>query len=197
MNMIQRAWIKVLSPVVYLVNGVLAKKGGVIGKFGRFFEFGPRNYGTHTFNNYLKFLNHTFLMMMSGLNHNYSVLRMYGGKMHSAYRPFGLYNLIPQFTFFFIMMLPFAMLERQKAENNSIAEISNWNQSIGTPGNTMSKKVSAHYIEIDNLYMGQMLPRYDEKYKALVVERNKLSAKEKKEIFAVPGYKYELMKNEN
>jgi hypothetical protein len=42
MNFIQRAWLIALRPVSTFVNDKLAKKSGLLGKFGRFFAFGPR-----------------------------------------------------------------------------------------------------------------------------------------------------------
>ena len=116
--------------------------------------------------------------------------------MHSAYTPFGLYNLMPQFAFFVIMLLPFTILEREKEENNNLKEVSSWNQNIGTPGNTMNNKVSAHYIEIENLYMSEMLPKYENKYQEIVQERSQLSIKEKKEKYANKNSSYELMKHQ-
>lgn len=75
MNPIQKAWLKVLSPVVTLVNEKMAKRSGLIGKFGRFFAFGPRQFGYHPINKFLAMTNLILLQSIPMCMHRYSVIK--------------------------------------------------------------------------------------------------------------------------
>lgn len=78
MNYIQRGWLRVLSPVITLVNDKLAKRSGVLGKFGKFFAFGPRQFGYHPINNLLEFGNKLLMRTIPMLTHRHSLLKYPG-----------------------------------------------------------------------------------------------------------------------
>ena len=75
MNPIQKLWLKALNPVVTLVNEKMATRSGLIGKFGRFFAFGPRQFGYHPFNRYLAVINRVFLQSIPFALHRYSFVK--------------------------------------------------------------------------------------------------------------------------
>jgi hypothetical protein len=75
MNHIQRAWLKVLAPLITLVNERLAKRTGMLGKLGRFFAFGPRQFGYHPTNKYLIFINAFLMQNLAGLSHRYPLIK--------------------------------------------------------------------------------------------------------------------------
>lgn len=75
MNPIQQAWLKVLRPVTYFVNEKLAKKSGILGRIGRFYSFGPREYGYHPSTKLLKSLNNMVVETMAFFFHKYSFLK--------------------------------------------------------------------------------------------------------------------------
>lgn len=75
MNPIQKAWLKVLSPVVTLVNDKLAKRSGMVGKMARFFAFGPRQFGFHPINKAISLANHALLNSMAKAMHTYSFVK--------------------------------------------------------------------------------------------------------------------------
>jgi hypothetical protein len=75
MNPIQKAWLKVLSPVVTLVNDKIAKRSGVVGKLGRFFSFGPRQFGYHPINRYVGAINNIVLKNIGLTLHKYSFIK--------------------------------------------------------------------------------------------------------------------------
>lgn len=75
MNHIQRGWLKILSPVVTLVNDKMATRSGLIGKLGRFFAFGPRQFGYHPINRYLAFANQVFMQNIPLALHRYSFIK--------------------------------------------------------------------------------------------------------------------------
>ena len=75
MNYIQRAWLVVLRPLTTFVNEKLAKKSGLLGRFGRFYAFGPREFGYHPTNKLLAYINHIVVFNMGLLFHKYSVVK--------------------------------------------------------------------------------------------------------------------------
>lgn len=75
MNHMQKAWLKVLGPVIPLVNDKLAKKSGILGKVGRFFSFGPRQFGYHPTNRFLALINNVYLQNIPLALHKYSFIK--------------------------------------------------------------------------------------------------------------------------
>lgn len=75
MNYIQKGWLKVLSPVVTLVNEKLATRSGFLGKIGKFFAFGPRQFGYHPINRYFAVANQILVQNIGLATHRYSVIK--------------------------------------------------------------------------------------------------------------------------
>lgn len=75
MNPIQKGWLKVLGPVVTLVNDKIAKRSGLLGKLGKFFAFGPRQFGYHPINRYLSLINRIYLQSIPLALHRYSFIK--------------------------------------------------------------------------------------------------------------------------
>jgi hypothetical protein len=75
MNYIQRAWLVVLKPVSSFVNEKLAKKSGLIGRIGRFYAFGPREFGYHPTNKLLAYVNQIVVINMGFIFHKYSMVK--------------------------------------------------------------------------------------------------------------------------
>jgi hypothetical protein len=75
MNHLQKAWLKALGPVVTLVNDKMAKRSGLIGKLGKFFAFGPRQFGYHPINRYLALINRIYLQSIPLALHRYSFIK--------------------------------------------------------------------------------------------------------------------------
>ena len=75
MNHIQKAWLKILSPITPFVNEKMAKKGGILGKVGRFFAIGPRQFGYHPSNKYLALINRVYLQNIALSLHRYSFIK--------------------------------------------------------------------------------------------------------------------------
>lgn len=57
MNPIQKAMMMTMSPLMNAFNTKIATRSGLVGRFGKFFKFGNREYGSHTSTNVLKYLN--------------------------------------------------------------------------------------------------------------------------------------------
>lgn len=75
MNLIQRTWLVVLRPLTTFVNEKLAKKSGLLGRIGRFYAFGPREYGYHPTSKLLAWTNHVIVSNMGFLFHKYSTIK--------------------------------------------------------------------------------------------------------------------------
>lgn len=75
MNPIQKAWLKILSPFSYIVNEKLAKRPGLIGKIGKFFMIGPREFGYHPSNKIFILINYMNLQNLAFVGHRYSLLK--------------------------------------------------------------------------------------------------------------------------
>jgi hypothetical protein len=75
MNLIQKAWLVVLRPLTGFVNEKLAKKSGLFGRIGRFYAFGPREFGYHPTNKLLAYVNQNVVANMGLLFHKYSFVK--------------------------------------------------------------------------------------------------------------------------
>lgn len=75
MNPIQKAWLRLLDPVAGFVNEKLAKRSGLLGKLGRFFLIGPREYGVHPANKMFIYLNRRILFVQGAMLHRYSAVK--------------------------------------------------------------------------------------------------------------------------
>ena len=75
MNHLQQAWLKVLAPVIPLVNDKLAKRSGLLGKIGKFWAFGPRQFGYHPSTKFLALVNQILLQNIPLVMHRYSFVK--------------------------------------------------------------------------------------------------------------------------
>jgi hypothetical protein len=65
----------VLKPVAYVVNEKMAPRAGLLGRIGKFFMIGPREYGMHPFNRAFVFLNRRYMSGSAILLHRYSAIK--------------------------------------------------------------------------------------------------------------------------
>lgn len=75
MNIIQKAWLVALRPLSSFVNEKLAQKSGLIGRIGRFYAFGPREFGYHPSSKLVAYVNHIVVSNMAFLFHKYSMVK--------------------------------------------------------------------------------------------------------------------------
>lgn len=75
MNFIQKAWLVALRPVGIFVNQKLAQKSGMLGRIGRFYAIGPREFGYHPTSKLLAYVNHLVVSNMGFLFHKYSMVK--------------------------------------------------------------------------------------------------------------------------
>lgn len=106
MNFMQKAWLKVLTPVSYVVNEKMATRPGMIGRFGRFFAIGPREYGAHSFNNMMGYLNAEMMYMLQMSFHRSPMMRSWTGTGFHYVRPMSFVNFFMYFLVFNLMVIP-------------------------------------------------------------------------------------------
>ena len=64
MNPAQRLLLRVLQGPANFINNNLAKRPGFLGRVGRFWSIGAREYGVHSSTKLLKYLNGTYLIFL-------------------------------------------------------------------------------------------------------------------------------------
>lgn len=75
MNYIQRAWLTALRPITPLINDKLAKKSGMLGRIGRFFAVGPREFGYHPINKWIAWINQVLVDTIGMSLHRHAFLK--------------------------------------------------------------------------------------------------------------------------
>jgi hypothetical protein len=114
MNYIQKAWLKVLGPVVPFINEKLAKRSGLLGKLGRMLTIGPREYGFHPINKLMLVLNRSLVNYIGFYTHRYSVFRAWTQNGYSTVKMQKhqsiLLGLLPYLLFTSLFLAPEDML---------------------------------------------------------------------------------------
>lgn len=59
-----------------------------------------------------------------------------------------------------------------------------------SPINALQQRVSAHYTEINSLYLHEMTKKYLEKQQEIIEKRNAFPEEVRKTKYARPGYNY-------
>ena len=75
MNFIQRAWLVALRPVISLVNDKMATRSGILGRIGKFYAFGPREFGYHPINRWFAYVNQIMVLNIGISMHRYSFMK--------------------------------------------------------------------------------------------------------------------------
>lgn len=171
MNHLQKAWLKALGPVVTLVNDKMAKRSGLIGKLGKFFAFGPRQFGYHPINRYLALINRVYLQSIPLALHRYSFIK-YHTNNSDIWMKMDILALVPmQFHLSWVwlsFLVPYSSWPSQvNSTRNSTINIKFRGTTLetltkaGLPAHysSLNDRVSAHYTEINSLYQWEMLKR--------------------------------------
>jgi hypothetical protein len=185
MNYIQRAWLKVLSPIIPLVNEKLAKRSGVIGRMARFFAFGPRQFGYHPSTRFLLVINAFLKQVLAFQCHKYPFIR-YATWYADNWQPITIYTHDA-----FSYMAYFLGIWSPSSSSPNLSPVtlrlkSNYPHYIrGTTAEDLRKeglpahyssvndRVSAHYTEINSLYNWEMLKKVHKVWCSWTLERNR------------------------
>jgi len=192
-EMIQRLLLKRAARLQFIVNEKLAKRGGRIGKFFTWMAVGPRAYGQHIIPKYFRFYN-TY-MLDFGFRFNWA--RAHLTKIFTREREM----FIPGYAGFLIAWAWFARKNRirplYRYEDYHLYRYDNptnftkkYNMYI--PYNVMNYKISAHYIEINRIYVQEMWNRLLNVKNDVVQDYVNSSERVKRTKYALnPNYVYE------
>mmetsp|Transcript_66009 Transcript_66009/g.76682 ORF Transcript_66009/g.76682 Transcript_66009/m.76682 type:complete len:212 (+) Transcript_66009:26-661(+) len=192
MNPIQKAWLQILSPFAYVINEKLAKRSGVLGKIGKFFIIGPRQYGVHPFNKLLIYLNRKYIHTAAFLLHRYPIYRALTGNGYNMMRPLKHGSILgPLAVFFGIYRFVYHPVQFRGYEPDQLTYL---NRKIGgylgIPTNSLNQVTSAHFIEINVLYAAEMAKRYHTIHGKILADRARQTDEVRKTKYADPSYKY-------
>jgi len=192
MNYIQKAWLRVLSPAAYIINERIAKRSGLLGRIGKFFMIGPREYGVHPINKAFIFLNRRYQFASAVLLHRYSVIKTLTHNNFHMIRPFKHVSFLgPLAVFFGLLRFTYAGSFTRGYEPDRLTYLTRRiGGRMGLPLSTLNHRTSAHFIEINYIYGAEMMKRYHQVHQRIIEERNRLPEEVRKTRYAYPTYEY-------
>ena len=192
MNPSQKAWLRVLSPVAFVINEKLAKRSGLFGRIGKFFMIGPREFGHHPLNKAFIFLNRRYQNASAVLLHRYSFIKTLTHNGYHMLRPFKHFSFFgPMAVFFGLLRFVYFGNFTRGYEPDRLTYLSRRiGGTMGLPLSTLNHRTSAHFIEINYIYGAEMMKRYHRVHQKIIDERNRLPEEVRKTRYASPGYEY-------
>ena len=181
----------------YLINERLAKRPGLIGRIFKGLEMGKREYSEHTFHRAFRVVN--FLWM--------SIFRVYGVMRPVGSRFFGLgngpLNYGALYCYAFATGMIFARCRFSKSRDqymfNSQDGAEFWfdRYNMMFPPSFLHNRLSAHYIEINNIFFCEMMKKYIVARKEILSERDRCTPEEQRSRYASnTNYVYEAFKKD-
>ncbi|CAI2380887.1 unnamed protein product [Moneuplotes crassus] len=187
-----QGWILKHKGFVNFINHNLAERKGVIGGIFKRLKVGPRQMGRHTLPSAIKFFNHYLVFTYGVLGACRPVLSRFIGSSHGPLNYTGL-------MMWFLMTG--AILNRMRFQRsrdvfqfNSEDGAEYWYRALNMlfPPSYLNNKLSAHYIEINQIYTTEMFKRYRKARQEILEERESVSDKEKRTRYITnPNYVYE------
>ena len=110
MNPVQRIYMKLLAPLGNFMNNNISNRSGLIGKFGRFWSIGNRQYGYHPSSRYFKLINNYMMnflkFMWSGQSFSKTVMQ----KQNYVNGYFALFRVYYYGYGLILLMIPYILL---------------------------------------------------------------------------------------
>eukprot|EP01017_Pseudomicrothorax_dubius_P041476 TRINITY_DN663_c0_g1_i3.p1 TRINITY_DN663_c0_g1~~TRINITY_DN663_c0_g1_i3.p1 ORF type:complete len:230 (+),score=61.92 TRINITY_DN663_c0_g1_i3:160-849(+) len=196
MNPIQKLWLRALSPLAYVINEKLAKRSGLVGRIGKFFMIGPREFGVHPMTKAFLYANRRYLFGLGIALHKYSFFKSLTQNGFHVIRPMKHFAFMgPALALFALLRFVYFGPDNIVYEPDRLTYLSRRvGGRIALPTSTLNQRTSAHYIEINAIYSAEMVKRYHKIHRGIIEERNRQTDEVKKTRFADPSYKYEAMK---
>ena len=180
-----------------LINDNLAKRPGFIGKLGKWFMIGPRNYSRHSIDKIWRLISFAYLWTIQRA----STVRPITQRLFD-YRS-GKYNLLSPIL---IVFMSIGLIGQFKAKyfheklffnEQDMPQYYKKKYGIDIPPSLLNNRVSAHYIEINQIVTDVMIKKFLEKQEEILAEREKLTDQEKKTKYITnKKYVYEPMKED-
>ena len=176
----------------YLINERLATRSGVIGRIFKGLEMGNRQYGTHRVHKVFRVGNYFWMMSQYVLALQRPVLSRFIGASNGPlnYSGLWLWFILTTYmfsTFRFIRVRDFMVFNVQ---DNPEFWYGRYNLMF--PPAFLHQRISAHYIEINHIFMVEMFKKYQTARKEILDEREAQSDEVKRTKYATnPNYVYE------
>ena len=194
---IQSFLLRNTKPLQYLINERYAKRPGLIGRIFKGLEMGKREYSEHTLHRSFRVVNY-FYMSIFGI---YGRMRPIGSRFLSNSN--GPLNYSGLYVYLFVTFMVFARCRFQKSRDQYMfnaqdgAEFWFDRYNMMFPPSFLHNRLSAHYIEINNIFFTEMLKKYIHARKDVLAERDLCSDEEKATRYVCnPNYVYEGFKKD-
>jgi hypothetical protein len=181
----------------YLVNERLATRPGLIGRIFKGLEMGKREYSEHTLHRAFRLANFFWVSIFRV----YAYMRPVGSRFFGAGN--GPLNYPGLFCYFWATAMIFARCRFQNARDqiqfNSQDGVQFWfdRYNMMFPPNFLHNRISAHYIEINNIFFAEMLKKYVVARKEILAERDLSSLEEHRTKYVTnANYIYEPLKKD-
>ena len=181
----------------HFVNNVMAKRSGLLGRMFKAIEIGQREYGTHTFHRAFRVANY----MWMGCFRCWAVMRPIGSRFLTNGN--GPINYGGLYVYCWATAAVFARLrmkrQRESTTFNTQDGVEFWfdRYNMMFPPSFLHQRVSAHYIEINQIFFVEMLKKYVAARKEILAERDTFSQEEQKTKYITnPNYIYEGLTND-
>ena len=181
----------------HLVNEKLAKRPGFIGRVFKGLEMGKREYGQHSVFKVFRYVNYFYVMSLK----QGALMKPIGSRF------FGHGNGPLNYSGLYVYFVAIALVLTKCRFDRSRSSIA-FNQQDGAqywferynmmfPPSFLHQRVSAHYIEINNIFFNEMVKKYYFVRKEVLNERDEHSDEVKKTKYALnPNYVYEPFKRD-
>jgi hypothetical protein len=133
---------------------------GILGKVGRFWAIGPRQYGSHATNSALRLYNEMMLAGLAHVHNRYGVMKNFSQRGYQGLRPMK-FTAIYSSAFIVIMFCkPFYTDDPVTEDANDRLDYHiNKIGRMGLPISTLNMRTSAHFLECNRIYSAEMLRR--------------------------------------
>lgn len=182
----------------YLVNERLAKRPGAIGRLFTHLSMGPRQYSRHSIGRIWRALNFLHMFGISAWSAARPTISRFIGVNHG---PLNYTGIVLWFFATGIVLNSFRFTRlRDTLTFNAQDQTQFWmyRYRMTMPPQFLHNRLSAHYIEISNIFTIEMLKKYQVARKEILEEREKHSNEEKyTKLITNPNYVFEGLGADN
>ena len=170
----------------------MAKRPGPIGRFFKAIEMGPRQYSTHTLHRAFRVVNYVWVMSMQVIGLSRPIGSRFLGLGNGPINYGGLWV----YCWCTAMILARCRLTnvRDSTTFNGQDGVEFWfdRYNMMFPPSFLHQRVSAHFIEINNIYFTEMLKKYIVARKEILAERDQYTPEQQRTKYILnPNYIYE------
>ena len=181
----------------HFVNNTMAKRSGAIGRFFKAIEMGKREYGAHTLHRAFRVANYFWVRIFQV----YGVMRPIGSRFFGNGN--GPINYGGLWVYAWCTGMIFARCRFNRTRDvmafNGQDGVEFWYERYNMmfPPSFLHNRMSAHFIEINNIYFCEMMKKYILARKDILVERDNASQEEQRTKYICnKSYIYEPLSND-